>query len=323
MSDSSTQSLTMDSRRNNNPFNQDTCDKLPRPRKSLSIIDLSPNVTSYDQTGLRSAMSRQNADHTLFHDRAQVQQWVANSATGSIPAVDNSYPIFSGNCQEDLFCDVPGTESIFSGSSAAVPSNSLFFLSGGNGLLEQDYELDALAGNVCAIYPTDPVFSDDGHSTGDKVTFEAWTNAESQAYGLPTSAEMMYTVSSDSSHLIDDTYNDAQGWNDFSGSLHDGYVQPCVPISQSTWSSPSTNPLEPSLASSYSQGSQVSGQLGSPTSLNSCEDLSSCASNIEDPVLSPLSLGGSARNGLVPAAYNNMHFDASRFVFFRLRALRI
>ena len=309
------QSLTMDPGKDN-PFSQVACDSLLRPKKQQTLVptvDQSTLGTAYQyQSGLSGSMSRQSMDRrTLFEDPAQVQQWVATTATGSIPDVDHSYPVLSGMSSEDSFCDTSATVSNFPGSNTVVHSDSFFSLSGNNGVYEQDFALENLANNFCASYLMDPVFSDDGHSAAEKVSFDGWTTAESQSYGLST--EMTHTVSSGSNQIVDKRYLEVQRMDGFSSPFYDGPIQHYVSVPNTTWSSPTTTSMEPSHAS-YSQDGQFPRQLGSPTSLTSFEDLSSNASN-EDPALSPLSLGGPAQVPLPSTIYENLQFDAVRFVF--------
>ena len=239
-----------------------------------------PNHMEYQNTVSRQVMNQR----TMFddHKNPHVQDWVVNNPTELSPRFDSICSLQAGPSQPSDGFNAQYTPSMISACPISMSDDGLF-----SGFVADDIT-NSGSGNMFPATGFSHTFSDDGSSSSEQVAFP-WPATDSPIFDVASPVDMFYTTSS-----LDKPQS--QNWP-----------------TQTAWSSPSTISMEPSLASSYSQGSMFSQQLGSPISLTSQEDLSEVASN-DDGVLSPLSLGGPAQ-GSFSAAMIDPQFETSRFVY--------
>ena len=262
---------------------------------------------------LMTAVSLQNSDHgMLFDDPAQVRQWVASSATGSVCAPDSSYAVLSGMDQGEVVDEPSRTTSNFQDNVLTASRFSFQNQDGPHGS-------SLIPTAACNALSMEPALLDDATSNDDRLSFDPWTNSEHQ-YAIPSSADMVYTTSADSHRQFNRSLRNDSMWN-VPGHVGDEYNSSNT-ISQVAWPSPSSVSLDPSLPSSHSQGSLFSNQLSSPASFTTPEDTGSNASNTEDSLISSLSLNYPAQVPMMSSQYDNyMQYDAARFVLLSKRIL--
>ena len=244
--------------------------------------------------GLASRESEGN--EMLFHDPAQVQQWADSSALpittdreysedmsrgvshwSSYPAdAVGDGPLFSSCGQNHLRTGTPGSAST---STGAAPTS----------LFDTNEAFDSFAGDA-------------------NISYEGWPTKNNQSYECNSTIKNPFRTA-DASHKV--CLGSNEYWLNASLSQEDLTVPGLYSADHTAWSSPSTSSVEPSLASSYSQGGLFPGNLGSPTSLPACEDLSSTAS-MDEPVSSPFALGPAHSLYGTDASQS---CDAARFVY--------
>ena len=283
-----------------NPFDKAAGARVPLPRsREIRPMDQNPSAIPQEQAHLMSSLTSQTVDQsTMFNDPAEVQQWVATSAKGSMyPA--NPCASLPQVGHATVLDNVSGQFSTVQGTHAISPNVPLPYSYGTN-LHGQCFNVDALATDSYPTLATEPSFG-----SNSPIIHEF-------AYDVPSSVDMVYTTSGNSNLFVNEFYGSNGAMKEM-GSMHEngalfqnGFYNPTA------WSSPSTKSLEPSLSSSYSQGSLFPGQDNSPTSY-ATEDSSSSVS-IHDEAFLPPSLVDYSGQTSFACAPNEMSFDVARFV---------
>ena len=246
-----------------------------------------------------NSLTNQTVDQsTMFNDPAEVQQWLATSAKGSMYPANpcSSLPQVGHPAVQD---NVSGHFSAIQGPHAISPNVPLPF-SYGTSLHGQCFNVDTLATDSYPTLTTEPSFGSNSPT------------AHEFAYDVPSSVDMVYTTSGSSNFFVNDFCGGNGAMKDMGSMQENGALFQNGFYNPTAWSSPSTKSLEPSLSSSYSQGSLFPSQDGSPTSY-ATEDSSSSVS-IHDEAFLPPSLVDYSGQTSFTCATNEMSFDVARFV---------
>ena len=282
------------------PFSK-TCQTsvpLPRKRELRPSKQGSGAIAQGGINGSDSMAHQSIVQSTMFHDRAEVQQWVASSAIGPVCPSSSFIPFPNGG-SHGVFESMPGRgPSLQEGNS--LPSDVSLQLPCGSGDYSDCFNAGAFTAGPYSMLTTEATLGTCNSPSSDL------------AYDAPGAADMVYTTSSSSNFLMDELYRDVGAMESFNSvpqnamDLH--HAVPGAPL----WSSPSSASLEHSLSSSYTQGSLFTWNGSSPTSL-ATEDSSSNAS-IQDEACLPPSVMEYPTSATFARGLNDMPFDANRFV---------
>ena len=280
-----------------NPFSRASRDILPGPRRTESSrLHTTASGMSQRQPQLVDNAVRPNMEQkTYFNDPAQVEQWVASSATGPVLIQEG---LSDSLCPDyGLMNEVPRACSSMQGPQLSIPLS----FSDPSGLYDGSFDAKMAATNVYSTLPGNSGFS------GDRVQFG------DLAFDIPSSVDMMYTTSSNSIPYVGDCFNQDISMKQYGGQFSGGQVSQGTFSEPTVWSSPSTSSLETPL-SSCSQGSLFPGHVGSPITFSASEDSNSNAS-LQDEGLLPASLIDYSVNATFPfGREDDTQYDMARFV---------
>ena len=285
-----------------NPFDKAASTRVPLPRRrEIRPMDQARRASPQEQSHLMINIPNQNVDQSImgFSDPAEVQQWVATSAKGS------TYP--ANPCVSLPQVGHPGVLENVSGhcstlqGSNPISQNVPLPFPYGPGVHDQCFNVDTLAMDSYPTLATESPFGSDS-----PITHEF-------AYDVPGSVDMVYTTSGSSNLFMNEFYGGNGAMKDMGPMQQDAALFQNGFYNPTAWSSPSTESLEPSLSSSYSQGSLFPGQENSPTSY-ATEDSSSNISIQDDAFLPPSLVDLSGQTSFTCGPNEEMHFDVARFV---------
>ena len=291
----------MDSGTHSNPFSKGSHHTVPLLRKrEIRPLDQGLRTTEHDlHVPVRTMSGHDTEQSDLFHDRAQVEQWMAASTTSSIFPSDPcvSFP-FAENSNMFEYSDVdPSTLQGPEAFSVDLPLDLAYAPEAYSQCLGVDTM--AIAGPPTLM--TEPSFASSTVSSNES------------GYDLPGPVDMAYTTSSSSNPMMGDVRAREDNMKSLSPAQQAAFAYPHGLSELNMWSSPSCTSLEPSLSSSYSQGNLFHYPGNSPTTF-STEDASSNVSIKDETFLPPSYVDFPVQTPFSYGSNDEMQFDMARLV---------